>query len=1025
MKNETTAHRRMRSPIGSLALAGLLAGATANGAMLASSSYSVRDKAGNLLGSAVDNDIHTGALLASTQATVGLVIDLGSPSTVHRVYFTATAQALNPGTSDPELAGSRWFNATLRVGNSMTTGGAALLSRDLRSVTGREIRVEGNLRFAPTVGRYVVIDLNRGTAVNRWNVGEIEVYGWSGDRLAERRDAVVLSSSSPAPLKLAAEELTYYLGELGDHPVPTVTPDLAAGYPGTLYRIENLKPLALTYEQMTNNMAAGLFPATPVNVERSGRDIVFRAWPYRNVLWSVWEFLERQGVRWVYPDAHGDLVPTGQGIRTDVAPLQYVPSTDFIYANFGVEYLRDDPDAFLHFWRNRWSHTWGGHQRDVFDGTEVPAKPRPNVPYHPDYAEGFYGYPHNFENVLPERILAQHPDWCGMLTNQMWAERIGASNLGKRMLPSQNGTTFDLSSPGARQFIINKAIYYWNEHAKWNGNILWMLPVDSTLFSEDPQSVQLRGELVDDPEPFAMPYPYAVSGDYYDFICHIAEGVRQAIPEAKVGAMAYSNTHLPPERTTPFPSNVLVDVCLYGARNLPMSSPKNAEMRSRLETWTALASEVRHYDYDLIHRETGALRMPVPLVSAFADRARFYHEQGMLAGGTQADLDTLPYNPWNYYGYPRFHWKVDRDPQVELKDFFAGYFREAATPMLNYYNTLERFLIGYNVSLQARGYDYGLRVGAYPIAVLKKMNQHLLCAEAQATYWVTRQRLARMREGLEWVLQQRGLTVANLTSCGWHQHTGPGLSATIDLRTCRIRTAGQDVGDAWFLFSWAEVGDYIYFEQPGRYNVYIQAGMGYTDPTPRQREMMVHIGGLEYGPFPINHPNQETYTLIVDVPAGLVEVAVEDVNNDGPFEVSTITIEGSVADTSPEPEPEIGMRALSSPTTHIYDFAAMGNPAENIDCDWDGMSDLHEMIAGTDDLDPDSFFSAHCAPASDSGFQVSWPSVAGRQYSLYRATSLEEGFHLVASDLPATPPLNTFEDVEAGGATAFYQVEVR
>jgi hypothetical protein len=413
--------------------------------------------------------------------------------------------------------------------------------------------------------------------------------------------------------------------------------------------------------------------------------------------------------------------------------------------------------------------------------------------------------------------------------------------------------------------------------------------------------------------------------------------------------------------------------------------------------------------------------MPVPLVNSLADRARFYHDHGMLAGGSQADLESLPYNPWNYYAYPRFHWNVDRDPQVELKEFFAGYFREAATPMLNYYNTLERYLMAYNVSLQARGYDYGLRVGAYPLSVLRKMHQHLLAAEAQATYWITRQRVARMREGLQWVLQQRGLTTADLTNCGWYQHTGPGVAAMIDLRSARIQTAGQDVGDAWFLFSWAEVGDYIYFEKPGRYTVYIEAGMGYPDPEPRHREMLVHIGGLEYGPFLIDHENKETYTLIVDVPAGIVEVAVEDVNNDGPFEVSTITIEGSVESTQPEPQ----MRALAKTQARVYDFAADGNPAENIDSDWDGVSDLHEMVAGTDELDPDSYFTSRSEEGPGHTFAVTWPSVDGRYYSVYRATSLADGFELVASDLAATPPLNTFTDDDPEAGTAFYQIEVR
>jgi hypothetical protein len=498
------------------------------------------------------------------------------------------------------------------------------------------------------------------------------VYGWPGNWSGFKQDAVVLANGAPAPLRLAADELSNYLGEIAGYPVPVVTPSQAASYSGTLDRIADLKPLAHSYEQMTNNLATGALPTSPVNVEREGRDVIFRAWPYRNVLWSVWEFLDRQGVKWVYPDAHGDHVPVGRGIDPNVAPFQYTPTTDFIYANFGVEYLRNDPDAFLHFWRNRWSHTWGGHQRDVLGGDEVPQKPYPTVAIRPDHVEGFGGYPHNFSNVLPERILERNMDWCGIVTNTRYASWIGARNLNARRLPRDNWCTFDLTHPGPRQFIIDKAIAYWSEHAKHHGNILWMLPEDSALFSEDERSQALRMPLVEDSEPYAMPYQFVVSGDYFDFVRAIAEGIREAIPEALVGAMAYSNTHLPPTNQPPLPASVLVEVCIYGARNLPMSSPKNAEMRRRLLAWRELAKHLRHYDYDLIHCERSALKMPVPLVTAMADRARFYHQLDMLDGGTQADLDTLPYNPWNYYAYPHFRWNIALTASNVLDEFFTG-----------------------------------------------------------------------------------------------------------------------------------------------------------------------------------------------------------------------------------------------------------------------------------------------------------------------------------------------------------------
>ncbi|MCO5068987.1 MAG: DUF4838 domain-containing protein [Kiritimatiellae bacterium] len=1011
------AHTTTSQFLRSAAAAALLAAAAmepAHGAMLERSAWTAHDASGSTLPTLTDNDRATGALLQSTQSTLRCIADLGSLTTVHRLFFTSAAADLDPNSSTAPIEMPRSVTARIYITDDLAHPGPIHASLDIGQVTGRELRVTANLRFPPKAGRFAIVELSRGELPNAWNLGEIEIYGWPGNALQDKRDAVVLPANAPQPLQLAAQELSYYLGEIAGHPIPILPSEHAAAYTGTLFRIADLKPLAQNYGQMTNNLALGALPTTPVNVERVGREIVFRAWPYKHVLWSVWEFLDRQGVKWLYPDAHGDFVPTGRGIDLSIAPFQYTPSSDFIYANFGVEYLRNDPDAFLHFWRNRWTDTWGGHQRDALGGEEVPKRPYPHLPIDPAYAEGFAGYPHNFNNAMPERILQEHPEWCGILTNARWASWVGEQNLNRRALPSQNQSTFDLSNSDARQFIINKAIGYWNEHAKYQGNILWMLPEDSTLFSEDEASVALRQPLAEDLEPYAMPYLYNVSGDYFDFIRAIANGIETALPEAKVGAMAYSNTHRPPTHATPLPQNVLLDICMYGARNLPISSPKNAEMERRMRTWQTLATERRNYDYDLIHSEYGPLRMPVPLVGAMESRARFYHELDMLRGGTQADLDTLPYNPWNYYAYPRFRWNIEITEAQVLADFFPGYFREAASQMRNYYDTLERYLIANDVSLQARGYDYGMRVGAYPLGLLKRLHTLLSDAERHAQYWVTRERLQHIREGLDWILFQRGLTYADLNQPAAFMRVGPDQSAAIDPRFAAIQTAGQDVGDAWLLFSWAQVGDYVFVEQPGRYRVTIRAGIGYPDAEPGYRQMLVHIGGIQYGPFEIDHESMDSYTLLVEIPSGITEIAVEDLYNRGPFKVSSIAI---APDT---PGPQIASR--TSGDIRLFDFASQGFA---VDSDWDGMSDLVESIAGTDEFDPDSLFIAHQIRPTPAGPQILWSSVEGRRYSLYRTHSLKENFSLIAANLSATPPVNSYTDLASAGASAFYQISVQ
>ena len=169
-------------------------------------------------------------------------------------------------------------------------------------------------------------------------------------------------SSVTQPLQIAALDLSYYLGELTGSPHPIITSAQTNLYPGTIYRIKDLASLAPDYDTMMANIASGALPTNPV-VSLVGREIQFTGWPYRCVDWGVWQFLEDQGVRWVYPDGHGDYVPTGNGVSLSMLPLNMNPSATSIFANFDADSFNPWPQAwlqsirqeYLYFWRNRWN----------------------------------------------------------------------------------------------------------------------------------------------------------------------------------------------------------------------------------------------------------------------------------------------------------------------------------------------------------------------------------------------------------------------------------------------------------------------------------------------------------------------------------------------------------------------------------------------------------------------------------------------------------------------------------------------
>lgn len=714
----------------------------------------------------IDNDLNS----CVTNREIG--IDFGKSETIDRVYLTGTNRQLQlwpewheTGTNVP------LGRVTVAVGDSWPPTnwvGDFIVPYD----AGDPVDTEIDVRFSPRTGRFARIwfeaDPGRKYGPRALRIAEMEIHGFDG--IFRPKDAVILEKSAPAPLALAAEELSYYIGEVGGRPIPIVDRADSKDYSGTLYCIDDLKPLAPDYDTMMSNIEAGLLPAS-VNIERNGRIVSFKAWPYRNVLWSVWEFLERQGIRWVYPDAQGDSVPHRGRIDLSFLPLRYAPSAMSIYANWDASSL--DPwrsakktsvrQGYLYPWRNRWNYSWDGY--GPLGGDEIP-RAAADGNLSAEYREGFSGYPHNFKSVIPDRILlAQSSDWWGY-----------DSSKARRVAPTNESITFCMDNPEVIRWVASKVVAVdavrpfesrhplavW--HGDWNYNLL---PMDSTKFCDDPQWC---GPANDTFAPGATPYARgsdrSFSGEYYQFVNSVAAAVRGMGSKAKIGALAYADVYGPPASIDTFPENVRVEVCMYGAPNLPMDSPKNAGLRRDWIAWRAKCSHLATYDYALLHTDYWQPdpKMPVPLVAAIVDRARFLSRLGALNGGCQATLSSLPFNPWNFYAYPRIRWNTNQAADALQREFFTGYFREAADPMLGYYKALESYEIKNDVDLHCRGCCYGIMPGAFPLHLLKEMQTKLLAAEKKATNWVVVDRIAKIREGFNWILSERELPEADLTN---------------------------------------------------------------------------------------------------------------------------------------------------------------------------------------------------------------------------------------------------------------------
>ena len=846
----------------------------------------------NITREVTDNSLDT---FITLRKPLGLVIDLGQTCVLHRVFLCGHQLK-------PQIWPKAYDNR-----NNPPLGLVIAFVGDSRDTThqvaeftvpydaGDPIETEVDLRFLPAAGRYVRVELQTDVQWGKnhwpgnndmafiprpgnpsWNIGEIEAYGFTGPEALTRDNAVVVAKDAAAPLALAANDLSYYLGELTGKPHPVIAPDETGQYPGTLYRVVDLKPLAPTYEEMLANQKAGLLPGG-VNVERAGREVLFKAWPYRCVLWSVWEFLERQGIRWLYPDAHGDFLPVGKGVNLSLLPLKYTPSARSIYANWDAASLEPWPvwmkqaqlQGYLYPWRNRWNASWN---TGPLGGAEIPARLPTGYVLKDEYKEGFDGYPHNFNSVVPDRILQAHPDWYGY-----------SAASGKR----KSGLAFCMSNPELIAWVADKMVEVnratplaarWPLDLRHFARAYNLLPMDACGYCECDTCAALNDPKQIDGVPWLTLSDQSISS-YYSFVCAVANAVKTRAPDITVGALAYCDVYMPPQRIAQFPDNVQVEVCLYGAPGLPMNSPKNAGTREVLDKWHTKCQRLATYDYALLHTDYWQKdpRLPVPLVSGTVDRARYLYRLGALDGGCQASTESFPYNPWNFYAYPRIRWNMAQTADQLLQEFFSGYYREAGAPMLAYYKVLEDHLIANDISLHFQGCCYGVTPGSFPLSVLAAMKKHLEEADQRARSWVVKQRVATAREGFEWVIQESGLKGVDLDDRSNFPTIGPGTN-TIDLKRMK-KWGGGAAGNfaelsragEWFYGAMGRIQAPLNFLQAGKYTVTVSArSIPYLEIGPT---MNVFVGGKS-STFVVSSRENKEYSFTTDVLAGVWDLTI-------------------------------------------------------------------------------------------------------------------------------------------------------
>ena len=519
----------------------------------------------------------------------------------------------------------------------------------------------------------------------------------------------------------------------------------------------------------------------------------------------------------------------------------------------------------------------------MLGGAEVPRPPVTGPAVKDEYKEGFEGYPHNFNSVVPDRILKQHPDWLGLARG----EQFGKANVGKRV----PGPAPCFANDELIQFVADKMLA-WAALTPGVPQRFNLLPMDAAVYCECPQCLALNQPFVAPDIPYCAYPTYYASDAYYHFVCEVAKRVATRAPNVTVGALAYANVLAPPRKIETFPANVVVQVCQYWATNLPVTAPANAQMKAYLEDWHRKCGRLENYEYVLLNENRQTWRLPVPMVSGIVDRAKLLKQSGALGGGTQATPETLPYSPWNFYAYARSCWNPDSGADQILKEFFDACYGEAGAPMLGYYRAAEDWHAQHEFNLHAGGYGYGLAPGAFPYPVLQAMAGQLAAADKVANCWITRKRLATARQGFAALLQARGLTPEELAASDRLPVAGLGRPpVVVTPKTAQI-LPGPRGGDC-MLYGWLRLGHNVRFERAGDYTVTVSAtGYEREKRGNQKRELVIYVDAARFGPVDVPDGAKD-YAVTVKVPAGVSEVSIQVPQNVGPVAVREFSIKAN------------------------------------------------------------------------------------------------------------------------------------
>ncbi|MCL5099438.1 MAG: DUF4838 domain-containing protein, partial [Candidatus Omnitrophica bacterium] len=441
---------------------------------------------------------------------------------------------------------------------------------------------------------------------------------------------IVVPSSPPANVQLAATELQDYLRQVSGAELPIITDDQPPA-PNEILLGDNRR-----LQQLNLPVEFSKLGGDGYVLRTAGDRLVIAGGPKHGTLYGVYGFLEDNlNCRWYSSKVRR--VPRQSTIV--LAPLNVTQVPAFKYRE--VFYRDTMNPAFARCLKlngssnvNPGENEWGS------------------------WCHSFYSF------VPPEKFFATHPEYYSLVNGKRTHTFMYAP-----AGPVEYTAQLCLSNPDVLKVIIDELkrrmqaspqAHYWS-----------ISQMDGHLAAC--QCAGCRGWDEREESPMGS-------------ILHFVNQVAAEFPDQTITTLAYTYTRHPPKTLRPAP-NVGIQLCdiecprTQAARPIA-TDPSHQSFRDDLEGWTKICDKVLIWDYVI---QFGSLVSPYPNLRVLQPNLRYYaghHVLGVFAqgnreiGGEFCELRA--------YLLAKLLWNPDCDVNAVIDDFLSGYYGPAAGPIRRY-----------------------------------------------------------------------------------------------------------------------------------------------------------------------------------------------------------------------------------------------------------------------------------------------------------------------------------------------------